>query len=402
MEKKILATALNDAAAAKQLQELVDFKEFQPDTQIILKAIFAYYATDPGAPSVDRDLLIKGFERSIQKDHLRTMVANVVKGLPTDTSGANVLQELKEYKAHVIGQKLATLLASGASTSDVAPVMESYQRFVSGQTSQANESEESFQGASLAGLVAERFDQSELIQLWPDVLNQSLDGGARRGHHVCVFAPTEMGKTLFVINAVAGFLSQNLKVLYIGNEDPASDILMRLATRLLRRNKYEIMDNPAAADRELAGLGWGNFNLVSMAPGTFGRINSLCASGAYDVVVLDQLRNLDVQSDGRTQALERAATEARNLARRHDLLCISVTQAADSASGKRVLNRGDVDSSNVGIPGQMDLMVGIGATEDEENQNIRWLSFPKNKISGKHDPIPVTIDPTISMVMEGM
>ena len=112
------------------------------------------------------------------------------------------------------------------------------------------------------------------------------------------------------------------------------------------------------------------------------------------------MRNIDVKSDNRVVGLERAATEARNLGKRRKVLVVSISQAGDSASGKRVLDRGDVDFSNVGIPGQCDLMIGLGADENMERSNLRMISLPKNKISGDHDPIVITIDPTISKVVE--
>ncbi len=110
------------------------------------------------------------------------------------------------------------------------------------------------------------------------------------------------------------------------------------------------------------------------------------------------MRNLNVESENRTQALEKAATSARNLAKRNNVLVVSVTQAADSASGKTILDRGDVDGSNVGIPGQCDLMIGIGADKHMEDTGARFLSFPKNKLSGRHTPIPVMFNYALSKV----
>jgi archaellum biogenesis ATPase FlaH len=234
--------------------------------------------------------------------------------------------------------------------------------------------------------------------VWPPALNEVLDGGAKPGHHILVFAPTEMGKTLFVINAVAGFLKQGLRVLYCGNEDPAADILMRLMTRLTGMTKHEIRDNPTKAEKLLGERNWSKLTLASLAPGTFKQIHDLVDKYDPRVVVLDQLRNIAVDSENRTQALEKAATSARNLGKSKGLLVVSVTQAADSASGKTVLGRGDVDSSNVGIPGQCDLMIGIGADSSMEDQGLRILSLPKNKLSGKHTPIPVTFNYALSRI----
>ena len=79
----------------------------------------------------------------------------------------------------------------------------------------------------------------------------------------------------------------------------------------------------------------------------------------------------------------------RNFAKRYKLLAVSITQAGDSANGKAILSRGDIDNSNVGIPGASDLMIGIGASHEQEISGERTLSFPKQKISGNKMPIPV-------------
>ena len=103
-----------------------------------------------------------------------------------------------------------------------------------------------------------------------------------------------------------------------------------------------------------------------------------------------------VKSDTRTNQLEEAANAMRNIAKRYDAIAITVTQAGDSAQGKAVLDMGDVDSSNTGIPGACDVLLGIGGTEQQIAQGIRTLSLSKNKIGGVHDSFPVRFNPRIS------
>ena len=77
---------------------------------------------------------------------------------------------------------------------------------------------------------------------------------------------------------------------------------------------------------------------------------------------------------------------------------LSVTQGADSCRNKLILDTGDVDSSNVGIPAQADVMIGIGMDATMEAEGTRMLSMPKNKISGNHDAFPVRINPQLSRI----
>ena len=60
---------------------------------------------------------------------------------------------------------------------------------------------------------------------------------------------------------------------------------------------------------------------------------------------------------------------------------------------------GDVDSSNTGIPGACDVMIGIGASGEDEASGRRVLSLPKNKRSGRHDFFPVGVNPSIAKLV---
>jgi len=114
-------------------------------------------------------------------------------------------------------------------------------------------------------------------------------------------------------------------------------------------------------------------------------------------MIVDQLRNMHIpRLEGKTQVLEESAKALREIAAKHSLVSIGVTQAGDSGDGKSLLVQGDVDGSNTGIPGACDLMVGIGMTSDMEQQNVRMINLPKNKLSGKHVHFPVRINPLVS------
>jgi len=88
----------------------------------------------------------------------------------------------------------------------------------------------------------------------------------------------------------------------------------------------------------------------------------------------------------------------RKVGKKYNLVPISITQAGDSATGKSYLSRGDIDFSNVGIPGTADLLLGIGATEEMERGGERMISFVKNKISGNKIPLKVWFNQYLTRV----
>lgn len=397
-ERKILSAFVKDRKSYEEVKELLDRSDFDSITLHLIDLVGEYYATDPKASNVDVEILADRFARQSQSAKLENTVKSILTSLP-EVSEGNVLRELREIKAYRLGLKLANSFTKGATGPEVQKLLHDYMELTEAASSPGTDDEEP-EDFTVESLVRKSFNSDGLIKLLPRSLTEHLDGGVRPGHHILVFAPTEMGKTLVVINMVAGFTMQGLRTLYVGNEDPVADLQMRYISRLTNFNKREVLSNPVEAQRRLDKRNYKNVIFAPLAPGTFRKIRDLVAKFKPQVVVLDQLRNIDVDSENRTQALEKAATEARNLGKSMGVVVISVSQAADSASGKRVLNRGDVDSSNIGIPGQMDVMIGIGADDEMEKMGMRMLSFPKNKVSGRHQPIEIIIDPQLSKVVE--
>jgi archaellum biogenesis ATPase FlaH len=399
-EVKLIGAVYKERKAWEMLDGNLEQNDLSPEGSVVYGLVSDFYRHDLNAETCDLEILIGRAEREIQSNkNAEFVIKYLQQAASTDVSAINVAKEILEIRSTAVGMKIASKLASGKPGADVKTLMHEYLE-LSDKQKQDQEEEEEYSGVTALDLTTKNYNKNNLVHLWPKVLNEHIDGGVRGGHHVLVFAPTEGGKTLFVINLCAGFLKQGLRVLYIGNEDPAADIMMRMMNRLTGMNKYEVQANPQATDDILSKRNWGLFTFASMSPGSFPKIWQLIKKIDPQVLVLDQLRNIDVDSENRTQALEKAATLARNTARKFNIPVISVTQAGDSASGRTILTRGDVDGSNVGIPGQVDLMIGIGCNDEMEQRDMRTLSFPKNKLSGRHSQINVTIDPLLSKVVE--
>lgn len=387
-----------DRTAYTTIADHIKEGDLSEQGSIIIEAVGDYYARDEGASDIDAELLARNVGRSLSNAKHREMFDKLIATLGgTECSPANIVHDFIEVKREASGARLASALASGKSAIDVRPLLDEYSKWEGSTSLDEADTTEVYRGASVAELVDNTYTDG-LIEVWPKTLNDRLDGGLLRGHHMLIFARPEMGKTMMLVNMIAGFLHQELTVLYIGNEDPISDIVMRTVSRLTGMTKYEVLDDPDTADQVARTKGYDNLILAGLTPGTPRQIQELITEYKPDVVMLDQLRNLNVHEDQFVQKLEKAATAARNLGKSNNVLMVSVTQAGDSATGKGPLDMGDVDSSNTGIPAQVDVMVGIGATHDDEASNRRVLSLPKNKRSGNHEFFPVAIDPQLSKI----
>lgn len=398
-ERPLIASFIRSREAFDRVADHLDDGDLTEQAKVLVGHIREYYDRDAGAKSVDPELLTGSITRSLPNPKHQAIFSDLVSDLCNiEVSPANIVTDFIAVKRGAVGSRLATLLAANKPVEEVLPVLNEYDTWAKAETIE-DKALDLRKGQSVAELVANRTKHGGLVKVLPNALNERLDGGLLRGHHMLVFARPETGKTMFLVNAVYGFLHQGLNVLYVGNEDPLDDIVMRLVGRLADMTRHEIMDDPQKADALARERGYDKVVLAGLAPGTPREIEALVEEHKPDVLIIDQLRNLNIgKEDNFTRKLEIAAQQVRAIGQRHKCVVLSVTQAGDSASGKAVLDMGDVDSSNTGIPAQADVMVGIGMSEEDEAMGRRVISLPKNKPGGNHSAFPVLVDPSKSRI----
>lgn len=397
-ERNVVAASLRSREAYDKVVKFTEPGEYGEQARLILDHIGQYYDADPDAQRTDPELVSASVRRSLANPKHRETFEHLISDLASqEVSAANVVKDLLGVKREASGSKLATALAAGRPPNEIVPLIDEYTSFAEGETLTDDETSV-MHNVSIADVVRTTYDPDALIKVWPTALNDRLDGGCLPGHHIVIFARPEAGKTLTLVNMMAGFLYQGLRCLYVGNEDPVKDILLRVTTRLSGMDKYDVLQAPDKAEELARERGYENLILAELAPGTPREIEALIVQYDPDVVLIDQLRNINVGEEQFVQQLEKAATAARNLAKKHGVLMVSVTQAGHTADNKAVLDMGDVDSSKTGVPAQADVMIGIGGTEEDFGRNRRVLSLPKNKRGGCHEFFPVQIVPGLSKI----
>lgn len=387
MENKILNAVCASRECFDQILPHIKKKTFSDKGSIIFKFINDYYSADPKAEAVDKEILLKRLGRAHPKGE---EVFNSVLETDYKVSPQNVLRELRDM---MIDETKELMVAALSAHGEEDKLPELYQRYY--DLTVENEDEETKTGASYNSRtlkdIATTVATENRIKLSPPEL-QAATGGALRGHHLLVFGRPDIGKSTFASELIYGFLSQGLTVMYVGNEDPPDDLMMRFACRLLGKNERTVMANMDKAEQALMARNWGNFWFEEMIPGTLQEIRARVEDVRPDVLIVDQVRNLDTRASDRTRELELVERGIRNLGKQYKMVTISFTQAGDSAEGKAQLGLSDVDSSKTGMQASADLMVGVGATDEDIENYIRWLSYPKNKLSGKKIPSRVKMN----------
>lgn len=388
LESLILSALIESKEAFNEFERYGNgLDEFSPINKAIAQAVERYRQVDGDCGRVDRVLLEEQLLRDIKNDKHVSPIREALRAIPSDVSVGNVRSHVRALHKQAVGQRLSLSLANGASEDEVSKLGTEY--FGIGKSAGAVAPSDLVDCLDTSDLTSEKQNE-QYIKLWPKQLNDRLDGGALRGHHILLFARPETGKTLFSLNLCCGFLHQKLGVLVVANEEPAADIRDRLRGRLLKTSKSWVRQNRTQAAERLAGASLGELRVL--ATSSFHETRRFLAGQRWEsvhVVVFDQIRNMRLKSDSRTSELEAAGIEARAIAKEFNCLVVSITQAGDSATNKVYLEMSDVDSSKTGIPASADLMIGIGADEAMKLNGLLGISLPKNKLSGLHDKFTV-------------
>jgi len=390
MEHKLLSMVLHSREVYDRASTFFDDDDFSETGLIVYGAIKQYYEKDPEATCVDPELLADNVVRAFPKfeDRFR----NIIAGLHP-VSAPNVMNELLEAKLGAVRTQLATALVNN---SDVDDLIDEFNRLRAGQDTNGEE-QDTFNGTDILSILTHT-DTSNRIQLLPHALNRRCGGGAWRGAHIFLYARPNAGKTLFAINLAMGFIKQDLRVLYLGNEDATIAMVPRFVSNLTEIPLKELVNRHDEAVPILEQRGFNNLYWRHLNPGTIGEIDLAIQEVSPDVVIVDQLINLDAGRAEGVAAMDYLAKQLRRLYIRHNVLGISIGQAGDSATGKAVLKMEDVYGSKTAIQAATDLMVGLGSDDVLSGIGQAMVSITKNKLGPIHEAFAVRMDTTINKV----
>ena len=159
----------------------------------------------------------------------------------------------------------------------------------------------------------------------------------------------------------------------------------------------EVLKFPEKAEKLLAKYHFNNLAYKDTPNGNIYDLKRWIENVKPDVVVIDQFANFEIPKQfNRVEGLAYMIRRIRDLAKEFNIVCINVGQAADSADNKLNLDMNDFDFSNTGVPGGVDIMIGVGSNSEYRAQNRRRISLPKTKNGAEdvhvHD-LPGSRDP---------
>jgi len=387
--RTLIAASIHSRAAFDTVAASDEPASFTGDLATIWRTLRDYYDRDRLVESASVDnlaaLAVSGLADGKKRKKLGEAIAEIA---ASAVSPDNVREAIREVRRERLGTRLAVALSARKPREEVDSLIAAWQ-----ETFAPVEEEKEL---TYEDVLKRSVDPSTRLTVYPLRLNKELKGGMLPGRHMIVFARSELGKTACAITMAVGFAKKGHRVLYLTNEDQAADLMIRAIMAFTKTPQEQITSETLA---EALRKGLGNIRVVDICPGTVAEIESLVRKYRPAVLITDQIRNvLHGKVENTTQRLDAVAQGIRAIGKRYGLVPVSLTQAGDSARDKAILDDGDIDSSNTGIPGAACVLLGVGATQEMRKDGTLMFTLCKNKIGGTHNSFTVRLDPLLSLV----
>lgn len=247
---------------------------------------------------------------------------------------------------------------------------------------QEEDSEVEISSLSLKEILSEKEGYS-----WPwEKFNQYL-GPLPSATHGLVFGRVEIGKTALITNISLGLLQQNATIVHFNNEDPIGKLMERYYMINFGVSKEVIFKNLEKASDSFEEKYGENLFIYDTAGLSLTKIQQLVHKHKADVVLIDQLDPMSNEID--PSSLENLYKGIRNIAKSEETRIISVTQASHGENDW--LGMGDVHNSKVGKQAALDYMIGMGGNPYVPLR--RYMTLPKNKLTGRHESFILEFEP---------
>jgi hypothetical protein len=199
-------------------------------------------------------------------------------------------------------------------------------------------------------------------------------------------------------------------ILWCNNEEQGSKVMLRCYQAVFGITQQELFSNLDYYKDEYEKRIRGRIKIFDEATITKKKVERLCEELNPSMIIFDQIDKVAWPDSERYDLKMKSIYQwGRELSKTYGPT-VGVCQAGGTGEGKKYLTMNDVDSSHTAKQGEADFMIGIGKTNDDAEEYVRYISICKNKLAGDMDTIPelrhgkvsVIIDPHLARYRDSM
>lgn len=219
-------------------------------------------------------------------------------------------------------------------------------------------------------------------------MNQHL-GSLRKGDFGFIFKRPETGGTTFLASECTHFATQTDKpILWFNNEEQGAKVKLRCFQGAFGISLADLEKGSIKFQREYKTSIGDRIRIFDSGSISRSTVDSILSGCDPSLIVFDQLDKIKgFKEDRQDLELKEIYQWARELAKEYAPV-IGICQASASAEGKKYLQMDDVDNSKTGKQGEADWILGIGKSNQQGYESLRYFHLCKNKLIGDKDTIP--------------
>lgn len=247
----------------------------------------------------------------------------------------------------------------------------------------------------------------------PSVLRERIPMGMTRGQFGVIFASSNTGKTAMTLTMSVGpegYVKQGYKVLNFGNEEVVTTTRKRSYCCAFGVDQDEIRRRSIQYTESYLKNVAPHFLLQEASQFTIQDIERYIEHHQPDVVFVDQLDKVVMPGyfPSTQERLGALYTEAREVAKRQQVVLWGICQASDMGKEQTVLTPDMMANSRVSKQAECDMIIGIGRnglSKSNEDAPVRedftrYLTVGKNKVNGWHGTVTCKLEQAVNRYVD--
>ena len=211
-------------------------------------------------------------------------------------------------------------------------------------------------------------------------------GSLRIGDFGFIFARPETGKTTFLASEVTRFAEQTTSpILWFNNEEGGKKVKLRLYQASLGLTLTELFSDFDGNEWKFMHLTGGRIKFVDNGSLSKSDVESITYKIKPSLIIFDQIDKIKGFADDREDLrLGSIYQWARELAKQYCPV-IGVCQADGTGEGVTKLTMANVSNAKTSKQAEADWIIGIGKSNQDGMEYMRYLHASKNKLVGDPD-----------------